>query len=50
MKDIIAKLMLISVIVTAIGFFIYDHQWNNIKAVDARAITQLNAANLPYTP
>lgn len=50
MKDIIAKLMLISIVVMAISVFIYDHQLNNIKEVDARAITYLNSTNLPYEP
>lgn len=49
MKDMAAKLMLIAVVVLGIGYFIYDHQWKNLQAVDTRATTQITNTNLPST-
>ena len=50
MKDLAAKLLLIAVIVLGIGYFIYGHQWNNLKTVDTRATTQITNTNLPTEP
>lgn len=50
MKDMAAKLLLIAVIVMGIGYFIYEHQWSNIQAVDTRATNQITATQLPPTP
>lgn len=50
MKEVAAKLLLIAVIVLGIGYFIYDHQWDNIDKVDKRATQAITDTNVITTP
>ncbi len=47
MKEMIAKIMLIGVIVSGIGYYIYTSLWSNVSEVDTRATTTITNTSIP---
>ncbi len=47
MKEIVAKFMLVALVVFGVGYFIYDHLWNNVKTVDTNTSTVITNTQLP---
>lgn len=47
MKEMIAKIMLIGVIVSGIGYYVYTNLWSNISTVDSRANSVITSTTIP---